>query len=136
MSNKNSINYRKVGDYLIPNLRLPPKEAKIRLGKWGMLHKDYMLKNKKVAVAIMTAEGKFWQYLADIDKQAEEMFSRLISDMAKTEGVTEELKSDNQMLWVERMNKFCCITWSDLCVFIRNARDFFKYCVNLRNGVE
>ena len=104
MSNKNSINYRKVGDYLISNIILPPEEAKIHLGKWGMLHKDYMLKNKKVAVAIMTAEGKFWQYLADIDKQAEEMFSRLISDTAKTEGITEELKTGNQMLWVERMN--------------------------------
>lgn len=104
MSNKNTIQYRQVGDYLIPNLTLPPEEANITLGKWGMLHKDYLLKNKKVAVAIMTAEGKFWQYLADIDKQAEEMFSRIISDMAKAEGVTEELKTDNQMLWVERMN--------------------------------
>ena len=104
MSNENSINYRQVGDYNIPNLILTPEEAKIRLGKWGMLHKDYMLKNKKVAVAIMTAEGKFWQYLADIDKQAEEMFSRLINDMARIEGITEELKTDNQMLWVERMN--------------------------------
>ncbi len=104
MSNKNSISYRNVGDYLIPNLTLPPKEANITLGKWGMLHKDYMLKNKKVAVAIMTAEGKFWQYLADIDKQAEDMFSRLVSEMAKSAGVTEHLKEINQMEWIRKMS--------------------------------
>jgi hypothetical protein len=87
MSNNNSITYRRVGDYLIPNLILPPEEAKVRLGKCGMMHKDYMLKHKKVTVTIMTAEGRFWQYLAEIDKQAEDMFSRIVSDMAKTEGV-------------------------------------------------
>ena len=57
MSNK--IQYRRVGDYLIPNLMIPPEEARVTLGKWGMLHKDYMLKHKKVTVAIMTAEGRF-----------------------------------------------------------------------------
>lgn len=103
MSNNNSITYRRVGDYLIPNLILPPEEAKVRLGKCGMMHKDYMLKHKKVTVTIMTAEGRFWQYLAEIDKQAEDMFSRIVSDMAKTEGVTEQLKAENQLEWVQRM---------------------------------
>ena len=103
MSNNNSISYRQVGDFMIPNLMLPPEEAKVRLGKWGMMHKDYMLKHKKVTVAIMTAEGRFWQYLAEIEKQAEDMFSRLVSDMAKAEGVTEQLKIENQMLWVQKM---------------------------------
>lgn len=103
MSNSNSISYRRVGDYYIPNLILPPEEAKVRLGKWGMLHKDYMLKHKKVTVAVMTAEGRFWQYLAEVDKQAEEMFSRLVSDMAKDEDVTEQLKAENQMEWVQQM---------------------------------
>lgn len=103
MSNNNSISYRRVGDFMIPNLMLPPEEAKVRLGKWGMLHKEYMLKHKKVTVAIMTAEGRFWQYLAEIDKHAEDMFSRLVIDMVKAEGVTEQLKADSQLLWVQRM---------------------------------
>lgn len=59
MSNKNNFSYRQVGYYIIPNLILPPEEAKVCLGKWGMLHKDYMLKHKKATVAIMTAEGRF-----------------------------------------------------------------------------
>lgn len=104
MNNQTNISYRRVGDYMIPNLTLPPEEIRITLGKWGMMHKDYMLKHKKVTVAIMTAEGRFWQYLAEIDKQAEEMFSRLISDMAKAEGVTEQLKAENQTEWVGKMN--------------------------------
>lgn len=99
----NNITYRRVGDYNIPNLALPPEEAKVRLGKWGLLHKDYMLKHKKATVTIMTAEGRFWQYLAKVDKQAEEMFSRLVSEMANSEGVTKQLKAKNQMLWVQQM---------------------------------
>ena len=103
MEQNTTIKYRRVGDYMIPNLTLPPEEAKVRLGKWGMMHKDYMLKHKKVTVAIMTAEGRFWQYLAEIDKQAEEMFSRLVSDMAKAEVVTEQLKADSQIAWVQKI---------------------------------
>lgn len=97
------ITYREVNGYMIPNFTLPPEEAKVRLGKWGMMHKDYMLENKKVTVTIMTAEGRFWQYLADIDKQAAEMYDLLIEQMKDAEGVTEQLKADNQMLWVQRM---------------------------------
>lgn len=103
MEQNTKIEYRRVGDFMIPNLILSPEEAKVRLGKWGMMHKDYMLKHKKVTVAIMTAEGRFWQYLAEVDKQAEEMFSRLVSDMANAEGVSEKLKAEDQMLWVQRM---------------------------------
>lgn len=104
MEQNTKLEYRKVGDYMIPNLTLPTEETAIRLGKWGMLHKDYMLKHKKVTVTIMTAEGRFWQYLVEVDKQAEEMFSRLIEQMAKSEGITEQLKSTNQLEWVQRMN--------------------------------
>ena len=70
MSNKNSISYRRVGDYNIPNLILPPEEATITLGMWGMLHKDYLLKHKKVLFATLVAEGKLWQHLTDVDTQA------------------------------------------------------------------
>lgn len=97
MSDNNFISYRQVGDYMIPNLTLPPEEAKVRLGKWGMMHKEYMLKHKKVTVTIMTAESRFWHYLAEIDKQATKMFDTLVEQMKKSEDVTEKLKAENQM---------------------------------------
>ncbi len=103
MSNKTSTSYRNVGDYLIPNLTLPPEETNITLGKWGMLHKDYLLKHKKVVFATLLAEGKLWQYLADIDTQAQQMFDTLVEQMKKAEGVTEQLKEENQMEWVCRI---------------------------------
>lgn len=99
----NNISYRQVGDYNVPNLILPPEEANITLGKWGMLHKDYLLKHKKVLFATLLAEGKLWQYLADIDAQAQQMFDTLVEQMKEPEGVTEQLKEDNQMEWVCRM---------------------------------
>ena len=77
----NNITYRRVGDYNIPNLILPPEETNISLCKWGMLHKDYLLKHKKVLFATLLAEGKLWQYLADVDKQAQEMFDTLAEQM-------------------------------------------------------
>ena len=100
----NNISYRRVGDYNIPNLALPPEEAEVRLGKWGLLHKDYMLKHKKATVTIMTAERRFWQYLADVDKQAGEMFNTLVEQMKEKEGITEQLKAKNQILWVQKMS--------------------------------
>lgn len=103
MSNINSISYRRVGDYKIPNLILPPEEASVRLNKWGMLHKDYLLKHKKVVFATLFAEGKLWRYLADIDSQAQQMFDTLVEQVKETEGVTEKLKEKNQMEWVQRM---------------------------------
>ena len=99
----NNITYRRVGDYNIPNLILPPEEANITLGKWGMLHKDYLLKQKKVLFTALLAEGKLWQYLADIDTQAQQMFDTLVEQMKTNEGVTEQLKEENQMEWVCRM---------------------------------
>ena len=104
MSNKNSINYRKVGDYLIPNLVLPPEEANIKLGKWGMLYKDYLLKHKKVLFTTLLTQGKLYQHCADVEKQGREMFDALIGQMKKAEGVTEQLKEENQMLWVQKIN--------------------------------
>lgn len=99
-----NITYRQVGDYQIPNLTLPPEEAKIRLGKWGMQHKDYLQKHKPVLFATLIAQGKLYQYLAQIDQQANEMFDTLITQMTKSENITEQLKSQNQLEWVRRMN--------------------------------
>ena len=103
MLNGNTISYRRVGDYNIPNLTLPPEEANITLGKWGMLHKDYLLKHKKVVFATLLAEGKLWQYLADIDTQTQQMFDTLVEQMKERKGITEQFKEENQLEWV------CCM---------------------------
>jgi len=100
---QNGGTYRQVGDYNIPNLTLPPEEANIQLGKWGMLYKDYLLKHKKVVFMTLLAEGKLWQYLAAIDTQTQQMFDNLVEQMKAAEGVTEQLKEENQMEWVCRM---------------------------------
>ncbi len=104
MCETNSITYRSVGDYNIPNLMISSEEANIRLGKWGMLHKDYILKHKKVVFTTLLAKGILWQHLADIDNQSQQMFDTLVEQMKKDEGVTEELKEQNQLEWVRRMN--------------------------------
>ena len=69
-----------------------------------MLHKDYLIKHKKVVFATLLAEDKLWQYLADIDSQAQKMFDTLVEQMKMAEGVAEQLKEENQMEWVCRMN--------------------------------
>lgn len=104
MSNKNQITYRKIGDYNIPNLMLPPKEANVRLSKWGVMHKDYLIKNKKILFFTLLTEGKLWQYLADVDTQAQQMFDTLVGQMKVTEGITEQLKEENQLEWVCLIN--------------------------------
>ena len=103
MSNKNSISYRRVGDYLIPNLMLPPEEARVTLGKWGMMHKNYLEKHKRVLFSALLGQGKLYQYCADVEKQARDMYDTLIEQMKESEGVTEQLKEENQMEWVCRM---------------------------------
>ena len=104
MSNKISISYRNVGDYLIPNLVLPPEEASVRLGKWGMMHKDYLEKHKKVFFSLLLSEGKLYQYCAEVENHARDMFDTLVEQMKEAEGVTEQLKEDNQLEWVCRMS--------------------------------
>ena len=104
MKNNTNIQYRRVGEFNIPNLTIPPEEANITLGKWGMLHKDYLLKHKKVLFATLLAEGKLYQHCAEIENQAKQMFDTLVEQMKIAEGVTEKLKENNQMEWVRRMN--------------------------------
>ena len=113
MSNK--IQYRRVGDYLIPNLKLPPEEANITLGKWGMLYKDYLFKHKKVVFSVLLAEGKLYQRCAEIEKQANEMYNCLIEQMKAAEGVTEQLKEENQLEWVCRMQNIAARTREIVC---------------------
>ncbi len=104
MSNRNSISYRNVGDYLIPNLVLPPEEANITLGKWGMLHKDYLFNHKKGLFLTLLTQGKLYQHCAEIENQARYMFDTLVEQMKKAEGITEQLKEKNQIEWVTRTN--------------------------------
>ena len=103
MNSMANITYRQVADYMIPNLTLPPEETAICLGKWGMLHKDYLLKHKKVLFTTLLAEGKLYQHCAEIENQARAMFDTLVEQMKEAEGVTEQLKEKNQLEWVCRM---------------------------------
>ena len=98
------ISYTLHGDYYLPDLALPEEEKGVEIGVWGQRHLRYIKQNRKVLYLNLLTSGKLNGYLADIDKQAEEMFSRLVKQMAEREGVTEKLKVDNQMEWVGRMN--------------------------------
>ena len=97
------ITYREVNGYLIPNLKLPPEEANVRLGKWGMMYKDYLEKHKKVLFSTLLIQGKLYQHCAEVEQQAQDMFDNLIEQMKTNEGVTEDLKEHNQWEWVQRM---------------------------------
>ena len=95
--------YTQVGDYLLPDLKLPEEEQQ-PIGVWGQRHRRYLKEHRRATYTALLASGKLNSYLADIDRQAEEMFSRLVKQMAEVEGVTEQLKADNQMEWVGGMN--------------------------------
>mgnify|MGYP003463157844 CR=1 FL=1 len=103
MSNRNSISYRTVGDYLIPNLVFSPEEASVTLSKWGMMHKNYLEKHKKVFFYTLLMQGKLYKNRAEVENQAREMFDTLVEQMKEAEGVTEQLKEENQLLWVQIM---------------------------------
>ncbi|WP_311436743.1 TnpV protein [Fannyhessea vaginae] len=95
--------YREENGYLIPNLTLPGEEQ-VEIGVWGQRHLRYIKQYHEVRYINLLTSSKLNGYLADIDKQAEDMFFRLVEQMAEREGVTERLKAGNQMEWVARMN--------------------------------
>lgn len=95
--------YTQVGDYLLPNLELPEEEQQ-PIGVWGQRHRHYLKEHRRATYTTLLTSGKLNSYLADIDRQAEELFSRLVKQIAEAEGVTEQLKANNQMKWVGRMN--------------------------------
>ncbi|MBQ3161052.1 MAG: TnpV protein [Oscillospiraceae bacterium] len=99
-----NITYRQVADYMIPNLRLSPEESAVRLGKWGMLYKDYLQKHNPVLFSTLLTQGILYQHCAEIDTQAQQMFTTIVAQMIKTENITEHLKAQNQLEWVHRMN--------------------------------
>lgn len=96
--------YLRQGDYFLPCLSLPAEKENKPIGVWGQQHLRYLKQHRKVLYTTLLTSGKLDSYLADIDKQAEDMFLRLVEQMAKREGVTEQLKAENQMEWVCRMN--------------------------------
>ena len=97
------ISYTLQGDYYLPDLALPEQEDK-PIGLWGQRHLRYIKQHRKILYINLLTSGKLNDHLTDIDKQAEDMFFRLVKQMAECEGVTERLKADNQMEWVDRMN--------------------------------
>ena len=97
------ITYTQQGDYLLPDLKLP-EQPKVEIGIFGKRHLRYLERNRKILYTNMLTKGKLNAYLAEIDEQAENMFNRLVRQFAEREGVTEQLKADNQMLWVKKMN--------------------------------
>ena len=101
---KTGISYTLQGDYYIPDLTLPPEDDTRPVGIWGMRHRDYLKNHRKAIYSIMLMDNTLHSYLADINEQADEMFNQLVKDMAKSEGITEQLKAENQMLWVQKMN--------------------------------
>jgi len=97
------ISYTQQGDYLLPDLKLP-EQPKVEIGIWGKRHLRYLKNHHPIIYTNLLTSCRLTAYLADIDKEANEMFDRLVRQIAKQEGVTEKLKAENQMLWVRKMN--------------------------------
>ena len=100
---RTGISYTLKGDYYLPDLQLPP-EKETEIGVWGQRHLRYIKQHRKVLYMNLLTSGNLNEHLAEIDKQAEDMFFRLVKQMAERGGVTEQLKAENQMEWVGRMN--------------------------------
>lgn len=100
---KNGLWYELQGDYYLPCLKLPKEESR-HIGMWGQRHLRYLKQHRMGLYSELLISGKLNDYLADINEQAEEMFSRLVKQLAEKEGVTEALKAEHLMLWVQKMN--------------------------------
>ncbi len=100
---KNGLWYELQGDYYLPCLKLP-EETEVHIGIWGQRHRRYLKTHRKALYTSLLTSGKLNSYLANIDQQAEEMFSWLVKQIAEAEGVTEALKADDPMEWVGRMS--------------------------------
>lgn len=96
--------YVRQGDYNLHCLSLPAEKESKSVGVWGQRHLRYLKQYRKVLYTNLLTSGKLNSYLADIDEQAEEMFSRLVKQLTEKENITEKLKAENQMLWVQKMN--------------------------------
>ena len=100
---KNGLWYELQGDYYLPCLKLPENET-AHIGIWGQRHRHYLKNHRRALYISLLTSGKLNDYLADLNELAEELFSRMVKQFAEKEGVTETLKTGNQMLWVQKMN--------------------------------
>ncbi len=99
----NGLWYELQSDYYLPCLTLPPEEEK-PIGIWGQRHKRYLKEHRKATYTTLLTSGKLNTYLAEIDQQAQERFERLVEDMKQAQGITEQLKVENALEWVGRLN--------------------------------
>ena len=100
---RNGLWYELQGDYYMPRLKLPEEEQQ-PIGVWGQRHLRYLKENRRVLLSNLQLSGMLNSYLADIDQQAQEMFERLVKQMAERDGVTEQLKAADPMKWARMMN--------------------------------
>ena len=98
------ISYTLQGDYYLPDLTLPAQKEERHIGIWGQRYLRYIREHKKALYTSLLTNGKLQSYLADVEEQAQELFDRLMKQRTEREGITETLKADNQMEWVQRMN--------------------------------
>lgn len=96
--------YTQVGDYMLPDLLPAEEEKEANIGVWGMRHKRYLKQNHKVLYYNLLTSGNLNSYLVDIEQKAQQLFLRLVKDLAEKENVTEKFKADDMMLWVQKMN--------------------------------
>ena len=96
--------YTQIGDYLLPDLSLPAEKETGNIGVWALRHKRYLKQHHKVLYYNLLTSGKLHSHLADTEEQSQRLFLRLVKEYAEKEGVTEQLKSTDQMLWMRRMN--------------------------------
>ncbi|MBS5334748.1 MAG: TnpV protein [Firmicutes bacterium] len=96
--------YTQTGDYLLPDLSLPAEKETGNIGVWALRHKRYLKQHHKVLYYNLLTTGKLYSHLADVEEQAQQLFLRLVKELAEKEGVTEKLKAADQMAWVRQMN--------------------------------
>ncbi len=99
---KNELSYTKVGDYQLPNLTLSEQQTKI--GRYGRMRREFLKNNRPILFNIMVLEGKLFTHLSEIEQTANRRMEQMMDELAKSAGVTEELKAENPMLWVQMMN--------------------------------
>ena len=97
-----NLKYIRCGDYYIPDLKLPEENRPI--GKWGRMHRDYLKEHQPIQFNLLALSGNFYTYLADLNEQAQDHLEYIMEQMETAEGVTEEMKAANPMLWAQHMN--------------------------------
>ena len=100
---KNGITYTLCGDYYLPSLVLP-EQKEVNIGMWGQRYRSYLKNNHPVLYTNLLTSVKLYEHISEVDQRAEAMYESLVNNLAEKEGVTEQLKSDDMMLWVQKMN--------------------------------